>query len=327
MPGKRWAEMQFMHPAAMQELLRECPIVYVPSGILEWHDDHLPMGTDTLKMAEICRRCARLTGGLLHSPSYLGMEAINPAENPLGHGGIGYSASLISSYLLELFTQLELLGARLIVLAYGHTSPGNINVHEQAAQQYNLRGDVRAAVLAMNDVAPAVKHRYKVADHAAKWETSFMLASYPQAVDMSRLAAEHGEFWGLDPREHASAAEGERMYALVAAETARLVELASRAPRTDLCNQRYTRSAGCWQDCQNLRDLASNYWGDDEHWADPFCWYCEWRSSGLMRALQLRQGTPWVERTLARWREQARPYTVRTKYAMEQIEAEWSELQ
>lgn len=39
-------------------LIREHPIVYVPAGIYEWHDEHNPLGTDTLKMIEIRRRAA-----------------------------------------------------------------------------------------------------------------------------------------------------------------------------------------------------------------------------------------------------------------------------
>ncbi|MHB1357564.1 MAG: creatininase family protein, partial [Anaerolineae bacterium] len=102
MANRRWAEMKDLYPARLVELLSERPIVYVPSGILEWHDEHLPMGTDTLKMEEICRRTARLTGGLVHMPSYLGVGAITPSYGALTHGGIGFSTSLAKQYLLEL---------------------------------------------------------------------------------------------------------------------------------------------------------------------------------------------------------------------------------
>jgi creatinine amidohydrolase len=324
MANRPWAEMKDIYPARLVELLREAPIVYVPSGILEWHDEHLPMGTDTLKMEEICRRTARITGGLVHMPSYLGVGAITPTYGSLKHGGIGFSLALAKQYLLELCAQLEALGARLIVLSYGHTGPDNINVHEEAAQEYNRLPQAQTGVLAMNDVAPAVKYRYKVADHAAKWETSFMLASFPMLVDHDRLPAEHGDFWGLDPRVHASAAEGERMYTLIAEETAKLVQLAGLAPRESLANQSYTGSRCCWEHCQNMDDLASNYWHGDERWEDPFCWYCEWRSPGLMRSLLERQGKSWVERRLAIWREAARPYSVRCKEALLSIEVDWS---
>ncbi|MHB1357630.1 MAG: hypothetical protein ACYCZF_16800, partial [Anaerolineae bacterium] len=225
-----------------------------------------------------------------------------------------------------LCTQLELLGARLIVLSYGHTSPDNINVHEEAAWEYNQRPLARAQVLAMNDVAPAVKYRYKVADHAAKWETSFMLASYPALVDHARLPVDHGEFWGLDPRQHASASDGECMYNHVAQETAKLVELAFAAPRDSLANLNYTCSQRCWETCQNLDDLASNHWHGDERWEDPFCWYCEWRSPGLLDILLERQGRDWLDRRLELWREAATPYTIRCKFTMAQIENEWREL-
>ncbi len=153
-----------------------------------------------------------------------------------------------------------------------------------------------------------------------------MMASFPEAVDMARLPADHGDFWGLDPRLHASAAEGERMYTLVAQETAKLVGLALQSQPSGLHNQAYVHAANCWQDCQNLRDLEDGYWQGDERWEDPYCWFCEWRSPGLMAELLALQGAAWLERTLAHWRELSRPYTTRAKFAMEQIELEYARL-
>jgi creatinine amidohydrolase/Fe(II)-dependent formamide hydrolase-like protein len=55
-------------------------------------------------------------------------------------------------------------------------------------------------------------------DHAAKWETSYLMALRPDLVDMERIAGEeldtnegrrNAVIWGEDPRIHASARIGE----------------------------------------------------------------------------------------------------------------------
>ena len=53
-----------------------------------------------------------------------------------------------------------------------------------------------------------------------------MMASQPDSVRMESIPPDHGEWWGLDPREHASPAEGERMYGLIVDELSRLVRAA-----------------------------------------------------------------------------------------------------
>jgi creatinine amidohydrolase/Fe(II)-dependent formamide hydrolase-like protein len=320
---RRWAEMERLRPGELASLMRECPIVYLPTGIYEWHDAHLPLGTDTLKMVEICRRAARMTGGLVHMPWYIGVGAFHTSMSGMGHGGINFSPGLVKSCLFEFLAQIERFDAELAVVCYGHTNEGNINAHEEAADEYMRRPDTRLKVLALNDVAPAVKHRYKCADHAAKWESSFMLASEPDRVDLGELPADHGPWWGLDPRQHASPAEGERMYALVSRETARLVGLAAAASREELLDWSFTRSTRCWEDCQNIRDLDEGYWQGDEIWEDPFCLFCEWRAPGLVGALTERKGQAWMTARMARWEKLSEAYTARRKVAMAQLREEW----
>lgn len=318
----RRIDMAGLRPEELAQRIQACPVVFVPSGIYEWHDAQNPLGTDTLKMIEICRRVAARTGGVVHMPSYVGAGAVHGPMSPLRHGGLNFSEKLVRDYLTELFTQLETMGFQLIVLLYGHTNSPNINTHEQAADDYMRKEDTRAKVLCLNDVEPAVKHRYKVADHAAKWETSFMMASHPDTVDMAKIPADHGPWWGLDPREHASAGEGERMYGLIAQEVARLVRAALDAPRQQLLNGTFLRTPNCWSDCQNVRDLQDGYWGNDERWEDPYCFLCIWRSPGVMKALADIKGIEWVTRRLALWDDLSKQYTGRARRAWEVLKQE-----
>ena len=318
-------DMAMLRPEALSRRIEECPLVFVPSGIYEWHDAQNPLGTDTLKVAEICRRTAERTGGLLHMPSYIGVGAFHDPIGPMQHGGLNFSEALVGAYLTELFEQLEKMGFELVVLLYGHTNAENINVHEGAAVDYMRREDTRAKVLCVNDLEPAVRHRYKVADHAAKWETCFMQASHPDSVRMEEIPSDHGEWWGLDPREHASAAEGERMYGLIVDGLSRLVGAALDASPQQLLDGTFLQTQECWRDCQNIRDLEDGYWGDDERWEDPFCFFCIWRSPGIIETLASVKGSDWARKCLARWDSLTKPLTGRARRAWEELSRELGE--
>ena len=47
----RSAQMQFMRPGGgqLEAAAKAFPVVYVPSGLIEWHGRHLPLGNDALK--------------------------------------------------------------------------------------------------------------------------------------------------------------------------------------------------------------------------------------------------------------------------------------
>ena len=324
---RKWGEMEKLRPEELSELIEACPVVYVPSGIYEWHDAQNPLGTDTLKVAEMAKRTARLTGGVVHMPSYVGVGTFYGPLGCLKAGGLNFSEELVEGYLKELCAQLEGYGFRMIVLLYGHTSPGNADAHDRAALGHMTAEGTTAKVLSLNDLSCAVKHRYKVADHAAKWETSFMQASHPERVCMEAIPEDHGGWWGLDPREHASASEGERMYDLVAGETARFVELAMDAPREQLIDFRFPRTRACWEDCQNVLDLADDFWRGDAFWEDPWCWFCRWRSPGVVGALVALKGREWMGRMMETWREAAGRYDGSFRAAMEALEGEWRDAQ
>jgi len=323
----KYAEMAELRPAELAQFIQDCPIVFVPTGIYEWHDEQNPLGTDTLKMIEICRRVARRTGGVIHMPSYVGVGAFHDSTGPLRHGGLNFSEEFVRKYLAGLLTELGKMGFELIVLLYGHTNPGNINAHDQAAEDYLRTADTPAKVLCVNDVEPAVRYRYKVADHAAQWETSLMMASHADRVDLSQIPDNHGEWWGLDPREHASAEAGEHMYEAIAEEVTRLVGIALNASREQLLDASRFRVPACWEDCQNMRDLRSGYWGDDERWEDPFCFYCIRRGPGVMGTLVEAKGLGWARRRLELWDQLSGAYTGRARRAFEALKDELASLE
>lgn len=329
--GFKWARMELLRPSQLIEFTQENGIVYVPAGIYEWHEAHNPLGTDTLKMQEIACRAARLTGGVVHMPVYTGVGAFYGKTEAMPHGGINFEEAFVKEYLLKLCEQLEKLGFRLIVLLYGHTNPGNINAYEGAAFEYMQISGANAKVLASNDVNPAVKNRYKYKDHAAKWETSFMMATHPETIRFEEVDPAHGAWWGLDPRTHASSAEGERMYHFVSTGIAKMVEAAVALPNDQITALNFASLAGygtqpCWTDCRNIEDLKNDTWKGDLEWEDPFCPFCAWRTPGVTGYLAGLKGREWMEARTKLWRAMLPAeyqYKYKTGAALKEILDEW----
>jgi creatinine amidohydrolase len=226
-----WAEMT---PSRFVAAVKRCPMAYVPLGLLEWHGDHLPLGTDFLKISGITLAVADRTGGVVLPPIYVGRPGFGSFA-----GTMTFSEDLVYKMLTELFEQLQKCGFKVIVVLTGHYGPVQVGLVKRAASDYSVRTGL--AIIAQPeyegiDPPPA--------DHAGKWETSFSQALYPQLVHMEafapgecpierydeRWAAFDAErrpwIWREDLRETASAEAGREMIDRIVDRLAGLVEAA-----------------------------------------------------------------------------------------------------
>ena len=170
-----WAEMT---PAEFAATLSEHPIAYVPLGLLEWHGDHLPLGTDFLKAESIVVELARRTGGIVLPPTFYGRPGFGSFV-----GTMVFSEQLIYQLLTELYGQLEKCGFHVIVVLTGHYGPVQVGLVKKSAADYSAASRVRIiAQPEYEGIDPPP------ADHAGKWETSFSQALYPQLVHMERFS-------------------------------------------------------------------------------------------------------------------------------------------
>lgn len=187
--------------------MRAFPVVYVPFGPIEWHGAHLPLGTDALKAHGILVRCAERFGGLVHPPIYF-------------HDG--FPLDHLVPLLTELFERLKRMGFRAIVGVSGHNVQGQIAMIERALGPAVADGTVAGIGLWEITLSRGAESD---TDHAAKWETSDMLALHPELVDLAALGngplnldmKPPSGIGGLDPREHASPEVGARNIELAAA--------------------------------------------------------------------------------------------------------------
>jgi creatinine amidohydrolase/Fe(II)-dependent formamide hydrolase-like protein len=122
-------------------------------------------------------------------------------------------------------------GFRSIVLLTGHYPVAQLSMLRRECRRVAARRNLGA--LGLSEAMLTADIGY-IGDHAAKWETSLLMALEPALVDLSRLPEDTGTLderfalHGIDgvcPRRHASADEGRRALEVI---VDRLAEAASR---------------------------------------------------------------------------------------------------
>jgi creatinine amidohydrolase len=212
-------------PMEFRERLRQAPIAYLPLGTLEWHGEHLPLGSDGLQSQGFFVHLAHEVGGVVlpmlfvgpdsrvvvQGREFYGMDNHGfEGESPHQLDGSAYwvEEGLFRQLLNAIFAQLARAGFR-IVVAHGH-GPSTKEFWRNAPQWSEKYGLVmlhcwREPVADEDDLGIQT-------DHAAANETSLMMALHPELVRMSELPKDPDK-WpvaisGKDPRTSASSARG-----------------------------------------------------------------------------------------------------------------------
>lgn len=210
-------------PHEFRERLAARPVAYLPMGTLEWHGEQLPLGSDAILSEGLMVRCARKFGGIVMPPIHLGpdrarvepdgsvLQGMDYADVTTPHRQLdgscywasqGFFLSLIDAIL----AQIKRAGFQ-AVFADGHGPSRNSWVQNLADRQ------ARFGLKLLGVTEQARKAGWKSQmDHAAKNESSLVMALRPELPDLSRLDADRG-VWpqgvgGEDPRD-ASAEHGE----------------------------------------------------------------------------------------------------------------------
>ena len=211
---------QMLRPAQIVARRKECPVVYIPLGTLEWHGMHNPVGADTMQAEGLAVLCAEKGGGLVFPPLHYGesrveslMEAVAEdrekiaekmelsAEN-FGADRHPFTATEQAQHyhklLIHILAEAESLGFELAVFVAGHYPL--IDYARAAALHFNKRRYSRyhgMMAWAFIDYL-LIEDKYDCAgDHAGGWETSHTLALDPGSVDLSCLPAKGEELVGV----------------------------------------------------------------------------------------------------------------------------------
>ncbi len=208
----RYAELL---PYEFRDRLAERPVAYLPLGTLEWHGEHLPLGSDALISEGLMVECAQQLGGIVLPPIHLGpdrarleadgtqLQGMDTSDATTPHRQLDGSCYWVSQgvFLLlidAILDQVKRAGFR-AVFADGHGPSRRSwvqNLEEREARfglkLFGVTDDFREA------------WRSQI-DHAARNETSGVMALRPEWVDLSRLS-EDRSVWpqgvgGEDPRD------------------------------------------------------------------------------------------------------------------------------
>lgn len=230
-------------PHQIKEAKEKMPVAYLGIGILEWHGEHNAAGLDGVKANGIAIHFAQHFGGVVVPPLFWGDHrgdicelVFHPEYSPLidrDHTGaicekLGYDKSKLEAnakrneteggwtlwkqLIVHIFFELESFGYQCIVPIPGHYPL--IPPLDEAIIQYKSKGG-ESDIFTVKDFM--YNETSESGDHAAKFETSLMLAMYPELVEMSRLDPDRNKpnigVLGIDPRDHASKEFGEKILA------------------------------------------------------------------------------------------------------------------
>ncbi len=231
----RWDRLK---PRTLAARLAVRSIAWWPLGTLEWHGHHLPLGVDALISEALMTRCARRFGGVVLPPLHLGPDRseVRDGEQLIGMDydettvparrlpGNAYwvSEALFDQIVDAQLAQLRRAGVE-AVFADGH-GPSRWRWGATLAERGASSG------LKVYGVDKAAEARWpSQTDHAARNETSMMLAAHPELVDLSALDGEDGRLGvaGDDPAR-ATVDEGERCFDEAVAQVGEMLGLPPR---------------------------------------------------------------------------------------------------
>jgi len=214
-------------PAEFSARLADCPVAYLPLGTIEWHGNHLPLGSDGLQSEEFFKRLAIEIGGIVLPKLFIGPDGYDTLINGKEYYGMdcGRIFSDQCTYEIQQLTgsaywvpdstfdimmngimrQLSRAGFK-IVVAHGHGPSTNyIGSH---TQEFKDRYNLTVMNCWNNDSADLCL----MCDHAGANETSIMMYLCPKLVKMGNLPQDIATWplgmMGKDPRTHASKAYG-----------------------------------------------------------------------------------------------------------------------
>lgn len=191
---------ELMRPQEIVDERRRAPVAYIPLGPLEWHGPHLPYGVDMLHAYSLALDAVRETGGVVLPPLPLGTETYLEPERLRDRGftgderiiGMDYPGFILPSLYVEdsafgviiheLVRALKRQEFRVIAIVNGHGGRNHLVTLNRIAIEESEPG--QAAVFHFFGLRTDQEFK---GGHAERGETAFMLAYYPETVDMTTL--------------------------------------------------------------------------------------------------------------------------------------------
>ncbi len=200
-------QLAFVNPQEYEKVMRRAPAVIVPIGAMEWHDAHLPIGFDFLKVEALCQLIADSVGCFVTPPIAFGYPFHHARDPVRSVGTFCPDFDALSNYVLALGKMFVDKGFRVIYFLSGHYERSQIymlklitrrieNYAEErgwkvkafAHQEpdYTIRKGISQNAredYARKDLGP----EYMNGDHAGFYETSLAMHLLPQLVREDKI--------------------------------------------------------------------------------------------------------------------------------------------
>ncbi|HEY5583413.1 MAG TPA: creatininase family protein [Ruminiclostridium sp.] len=222
-------------PKEFNDRITSSPIAYLPLGTLEWHGEHLPLGSDGIQSQGFFKQLASKVGGVVLPTLFLGPDRmVVDNEHELYGMDICYAKPGSYDYyesqklpgsaywvsddgfkgILEVVLKQIARAGFKIVVAHGH-GPSTLlfsKLKEEWKSKYGLMTfDCWGSEY--DDEGLGLQ-----SDHAAMNETSIVMALRPDLVQMDNLSTNTDEYpvgiAGKDPRVYASSEIGNKIIEL-----------------------------------------------------------------------------------------------------------------
>jgi creatinine amidohydrolase len=177
----RNVQMELMRPGQVRDALSAKSVVFIPIGALEFHQEHLPLGLDTLNAHGLTCLTASRFGGIVVPPLYYGTGG--------SHKNYPWTIMMdgdveIRAQLEKTLSRLEEFGVELAVIFTGHFAPEQLEMISSIATNWSDSSKrMKVIDLAINmplESAPSP-------DHAGVFETTVLSRFEPETIDLSKL--------------------------------------------------------------------------------------------------------------------------------------------
>lgn len=256
--GRVERRLERLRPRQYVALRDETPLMYLPVGTMEWHERHLPLGTDGYTAHDLSLRAAERTGGLVYPPLHWGLDEYGTSQSGAIRSGMDIAADLplpgsiyrighetYERLLMEAVAEIFRAGFKLIALITGHGARGQEHTIRKVALHYNEAAGYRC-------VLPHASWTFGSAampwggGHAGLLETALMLGLHPELVDRSELPGDETPLAGAsESRTHPEYGPVTTELARTVVETAvsRMAEFVTEGLRALPADARPPRSA------------------------------------------------------------------------------------
>ena len=187
--------LELLRPRQIVALRDECPLIYIPVGTVEWHERHMPVGTDGFTAHGFSLRAAAITGGVVYPTLYWGLDEYGTTRSGASRSGMDIAADMplpgniyrvghetYASLLADAVAECFRTGYRAVALVTGHGSRGQIHAIHRVANATNEAAGHRC-VVAVESFMPAMGLLPDGGGHAGRSETALILGLHPELVD------------------------------------------------------------------------------------------------------------------------------------------------